>query len=320
MRKRKEQQSTLLLIGLVSLLSACGGNTVMSPNALQAPVAPAQMPVREERSTPQVLYVPDPAKNQITTYRMDGRRVAPTITRGLAFPFGIAVDAKGKIYVTNSSSGDVTTYLPDGTETTPTITGLKNPEGIAVDRHGKIYVVSAGYSSCAVGSLTTYNPDGTQTTPSISLNGQPAGVAVDGSGKIFVSLFCAGPSGLGEVNAYEPDGTQTTPTITDSEGIITPLGVTIADGKLFVADSSGGYFWGSVTAYRLDGKQVTPTLSKRGIDGPVGVAVDREGKIFVSNQLSGSYGEITSFLPTGASTGPTIINGIRQPNMIAVSP
>jgi sugar lactone lactonase YvrE len=314
---------TATLTILASLLSACGSNGIVNSNVAQLPGMVTQGSALGGKHVGQVLYVPDQALNEITTYGMDGKRTFPTITQNVDFPTSVAVDASGKIYVVNAGSGTVTTYLPDGTETTPTISGLAGPWGIAVDRHGKIYVVTPGYQSCYFGNVTTYKPDGTRATPTIQIDGEPNGIAIDSSGKIYVSLYCAGPSGEGEVNTYKPDGTPTAPTLTDAQGILNPVGMTIAHDKLFVADGTGGWWWGSVTTYTLDGRPAKPTLTYQGIAGPIGVAVNRNGKIFVANQLAGKgqvYGDITSFLPNGPETKPTIVNGIRQPGFIAVSP
>jgi sugar lactone lactonase YvrE len=264
----------------------------------------------------QKLYVPEFSHDLITTYRMDGTPTTPTISQGLDGPNAVAVDDNGKIYVTNDYIGEVSTYNPDGSETTPTISGLHNPYGIAVDKHGKIYVVNSGYSSCGGGSVTTYLPDGTPTTPTISILGSPVGIAVDALGKIWVSNACAGPSGQGEVTTYKPDGTPTTPTLTDQQSIDEPLGIAIVDDTLYVANSFGideGY----ITKYRLNGEQVPPLISDR-VEGAESVAVDASGKIFVVNALAGFFGSITSYLPNGTKTRPSIRKGIHQPGLIAI--
>jgi YVTN family beta-propeller protein len=68
----------------------------------------------------------------VTTYNADGTPSTPTITTGVSAPFGVAVDADGKIYVANNNNNTVTTYNADGSASTPTITGLNGPFGIAV--------------------------------------------------------------------------------------------------------------------------------------------------------------------------------------------
>jgi DNA-binding beta-propeller fold protein YncE len=59
-----------------------------------------------------------------------------TISTGTSAPFGVAVDANGKIYVAGINTGTVTTFNADGSAGTPTITGLNGPTGVAVDAAG----------------------------------------------------------------------------------------------------------------------------------------------------------------------------------------
>ena len=119
------------------------------------------------------------------TYKPDGTRTTPTITIGLKFPEGIAVDKNGNIYVASfegsgsgcggQGCGSVTVYKPNGTRTTPTITaGLNGPEGIAFDStDGLLYVANING-----GNVTTYNPTtGAETEPTISSLSTPIGLA-----------------------------------------------------------------------------------------------------------------------------------------------
>jgi hypothetical protein len=55
----------------------------------------------------------------------------------LSSPYGVAVDAAGKIYITTPNGGvgpigTLTTYTAKGRPSTPTITGLNVPFGVAV--------------------------------------------------------------------------------------------------------------------------------------------------------------------------------------------
>ena len=81
------------------------------------------------------IYVANNGNNTVTTYNADGSASTPTITAGLNFPTGIAVDAAGEIYVANIGNNTVTTYAADGGNPILTITaaaGLNAPSGIAV--------------------------------------------------------------------------------------------------------------------------------------------------------------------------------------------
>ena len=307
----------LCLLATAALLNGCGA----SPGAGTSPTTASVTTVISGSASAarQTLYVPEFETNSVTTYGTNGK-AGLTITQGLDGPFGVAVDGNGKIYVTNVHTGEVTTYLPDGTQTTPTISGIQLPWGIAVGTHGKIYVVSEEPGSCTYGTLRSYTPEGLPTTPTIKIPGEPVGVAVDAHGKIYVANVCAGPSGQGSVMTYKPNGSPATPYLTDSDGIDEPYGLTIVGDKLYVANSFGSYdhsFAGYITTYTLDGKEIAPTIGQ-GVNGALSVAVDGSGKIFVLNAYAAKNGDITSFLPNGSPTKPTITKGIDEANLIAI--
>jgi 6-phosphogluconolactonase (cycloisomerase 2 family) len=135
-------------------------------------------------------------------------------------PFGIGLDASGKIYVSNEKSGADSVIVfaanPSGTlnETplatiTGSSTGLNRPYGVAVDAGGRIYVAN---QATAAQSVTVYgaNPSGTvNEAPVATIAGSntglvnPAGLAIDASGKVYVAdygadsifIFAANPTG-----------------------------------------------------------------------------------------------------------------------------
>ena len=58
----------------------------------------------------------------------------------------------------------------------------------------------------------------------------------------------------------------------------------------------------------------TPLISA-GLDGPIGVALDAAGKIYVTNIFGNS---VTTYKPDGTQTTPTITAGLDEPWGIAV--
>ncbi len=149
----------------------------------------------------------------VTTYLPDGAPTTPTIS-GFQYPYGVAVDADGKIYVADNRAGTLTTYDSNGSPTTPTITGLGGPIGVAVDASGKIYVAQSA------GKVTTYAADGSPTTPTITPPSPPWKVAVSSVGKIYVSDY-----GGGQLFTYRSNGRQINPTITT--GLNEPTGIAV---------------------------------------------------------------------------------------------
>jgi hypothetical protein len=114
---------------------------------------------------------------------------------GLDAPFGVALDAGGKIYAANisqNSSPSITVYAanPSGTLNVAPLakiagsnTGLNAPTSVEVDSSGLIYVGNSG-----VGSITVYaaNPNGTlNEAPVATITGSNTGLSTAG-GQAFV--------------------------------------------------------------------------------------------------------------------------------------
>jgi len=126
-------------------------------------------------------------------------------------PFGIALDAEGKIYVTNVNGVGVTVY-PAGTNgnVAPTTTiSLKSAAGIALDASNNIYV-AASPGGGAAASVIVYPAGATSSTaPIATISGSnttlinPTGIAVAANGDIYVAdlvvngvlVFAAGANG-----------------------------------------------------------------------------------------------------------------------------
>jgi hypothetical protein len=114
------------------LLGACSGGSI-APPIVSAPgtgvvqpqgataVAPAFLTPAMNAALNYKIYVtnsgPASETGSLTTYSINGKKTKPTITKGLDYPVGVAVDRHGKIYVTSYLTNTLTTYNPDGTGT-----------------------------------------------------------------------------------------------------------------------------------------------------------------------------------------------------------
>ncbi len=124
---------------------------------------------------------------------------------GLNAPFGIALDAGGRLYVANLDSDSITVYAAGATgNATPTATiagsntGLSGPDGIALDAGGRLYVVNV-----LTNSITAYAAGATgNATPATTIAGSntglnnPIGIAVDAAGRLYVTNFNSGNFGI----------------------------------------------------------------------------------------------------------------------------
>jgi hypothetical protein len=132
---------------------------------------------------------------------------------GLSLPWGIALDAGGRLYVANDGSSTVTIYAPGASGNIAPIgtiagssTGLSSPTAIALDGFGQLYVLNVTiisnrahyhvtvYSAMATGDAA---PITTLTGGNLDL-GYPIGLAVDGAGRLYVAKYS------NEITIYAP--------------------------------------------------------------------------------------------------------------------
>lgn len=233
----------------------------------------------------------------------------------LNLPRSVAVDASGNIYIADASnnrvrkvdagSGNISTiagtsgsggFTGDGTATAVKLNG---PRGIAVDASGNVYfgdfsnnrirVIDqiSGVLTTIVGSTSTsYNGDG---IPAISANiNGPIGLTLDASGNIYIC----------DANSR----------------------IRMVDGSSTIWTVAGG---GS-SGHAGDGGLATASTAK--INGPAGVAVTSDGRIYISDRGSNYVrlvepnhtpifnGGSTQTLDICANSGATTINSLLTVN------
>jgi sugar lactone lactonase YvrE len=237
------------------------------------------------------LYVPDSTNNNTVIRKVTPAGVVTTLT-GLreasggathfGWPCSLAVDEPGNIFIADKNACTVRKVTPAGVVTT--IAGLEGargsadgagevarfylPSGVAVDRAGNVYVSDQGNYT-----IRKITPAGMVTTLA-GTAGAPG--PVDGTGKA-ARFF--GPSGLavdGAGNIYVADQSNFTIRKITPAGVVTTLA-----GR---AGSQGS----------MDG-----TGSAARFNSPTGVAVDREGRVYVADARDETIRKIT---PSGVVT------------------
>ncbi len=247
---------------------------------------------------------------------------------GLNGPNGVTLDSSGNIYVSNR--GDSITVYPAGSDGNvapiATIAGsntlLDYPQALALDSAGNIYAAnSVGDINGVIyasGTITVYPPASTgNVSPSAVIYGSntqltdPVGLLIDSS--IYVANF-ADPNN--ELTLYSPGANGNVPPTANlsnpATGMYGPVGIAIdANRKTYVANSffSMGKPSGSVTIYPSGGYGVAGQPSatiigaNTGLDSPTGIALDTNGKIYVSNQSGGSTGNGSVTVYAAGSNG-----------------
>jgi sugar lactone lactonase YvrE len=239
-------------------------------------------------------------------------------------PSGITVDANGNLFVTDYFNHMIRAINPNGMVSTlvGSTAGIEDgpaatakfflPNGAAVDKQGNIYVseegtsrirkvTSAGLTSTFAGATPGYL-DGVSTAAKFST---PSGIALDAEGTVYVAdqfnncIRKITPAGVvttlaGSVTAGIADGTGA------AAQFQRPVGVVVDEaGNVFVAD----LFNHRIRKITSDGVVTTIAGSTPGFaDGtgtaakflyPAGLALDKEGNLFVADSENNRIRKIT---------------------------
>jgi sugar lactone lactonase YvrE len=227
-------------------------------------------------------------------------------------PSGIALDKKGNIVIADTSNNRIRRLSSDGQVSTLAGTGaagfkdgpsaeaeFDGPIGVAIDKQGNT-IVADSYNDAirrisADGTVNTIagigSPGSLDGNASIASFNTPSGVAVDSQGNIFVA-----DTGNSAVRKITPMGEVTT--IAVAPAVRHPVGIVMThDDFLFVTDQS------HVIAISPEGESRVYAGGAIGFaDGvgsearvrfPMGIAVDREGNLFIADSQNHLIREVS---------------------------
>jgi len=243
------------------------------------------------------LYVADSENHTIREVTPVGMNWVVTTLAGLAgysgnvnatgsnarfyLPFGLTVATNGTVYVADEGNNVIRKVTPSGTNwivTTAWSGGLNWPAGVAVDSAGNLYVANTddhtiGKVSGGVGTILagggSFSIFGTNDgTGTAARFYYPDGVAVDTNGTVYVA-----DSGNGTIRKVTPAGMVTT--------------------LAGLAGNNTGSTDGTGSAARFD--------------GPLRVAVDANGNLYVSDLYNQTIRQVT---PVGTNWVVTTLAGL----------
>ena len=244
----------------------------------------------------------------------EGFRDGAGTTAQFKYPTDVAVDAAGNVYVADASNhrirlitatGEVSTLAGTGrvgsTNGAGTAAEFDEPVGVAVDSSGNLYV--ADYGNHRIRRIT---PTGEMSTLAGSTEGFrdgagieaqfdfPSGVTVDAEGNVYVTDYfnhlIRKITATGEMSFLAGAGTSgSADGVGTAAQFYSPTGVTAdSSGNLYVADY-GNHRIRKITA---TGEMSTLAGSTEGsadgagttaqFNGPIDVAVDAEGNVYVT--------------------------------------
>jgi uncharacterized delta-60 repeat protein len=188
-----------------------------------------------------------------------------TLGSGFNQPYGIAVQANGKILITEAFNNAIKRMNADGTAIETLGSGFNGPRGVAVQSDGKILVADTSNNA-----IKRMNADGTGIETLGTGFNQPYGLAVQADGKIVVA-----DTFNYAIKRMNADGTGIE--ILGS-GFNFPTCVAVqSDGKILVADTLNN----AIKRMNADGTGIE--ILGSGFNAPFGVAVQSDGKILVAD-------------------------------------
>jgi hypothetical protein len=289
------------------------GVALVQPSVV--PLVPAQrnLPYAwpDAKKRRQLLFVCDPDNNQVLIYDPNTPNPSPqgSITAGVDYAVGLAVDKKGTLYVANLLGGNpdigsITEYKAGSSSPSLTITnGLDNPYSVAVDSNGNLFA-----SNLDSNSIVGYRPGATSPFETISFSeyGQADGIATDRNDNLWIANGFAN-----EVDEI-PAGSST-PQNAHLSGLNGATDVSFGEkGVMYVSDFIGG----AVSVYK-SGMTSPWAFITKGIEnqGPTYGGFTASGYYFQTNQELNVVG-----FKKGKGAPFTTISGIKDPRGVASSP
>jgi sugar lactone lactonase YvrE len=255
-----------------------GGQTTVNAGTLNEPAAVAVDAAGD-------VFIADSDDNRVVEVPAGGGAPVTIVTTPfvLSNPLGVAVDSSGNLFIADYNNSRVVKVPPAGGGSPTTVGNVSQPNALAVDGSGDLFIVQP-----VQGDVVEVTPSGSQTTIVGGL-AYPSGVAVDGLGDLFIA-----DTGAFAVIEVAPGGAQTT-LVSGSE----LPGVAVDKlGDVFIV----GY--GPSPLLELPAGGGAPIALGVGIYGPLGVAVDGSGNVFVADTLNNRVVEVQ---PTAVNFGPANI-------------
>ena len=301
------------LLFCLALLTSCAG----TPNAQSSTPKRPSGSTRTPAASPSPTATLGPAPNHY---------IAHMLLQGGAHPDDLAFDPQGRLVFSDVHTGTVSRLNADGSVTV-LLRGLPGPEGLVILANGTMIVAEQPAQR-----IVAFAPGNPQPVVLRALPGTPStapckdgvdGIALDPT----TNTLIVPDSPTGEVYRLSLDG-QTFTLL--ASGIVRPVGAAVdGQGTIYVADECGGALWkitpagektriggfgmlddvafdpqGDVLVTDLDPSihaliRLNLTTGQRqklasaGFIEPQGLVVDRQGDIFVSDDVADSIVEYT---------------------------
>ena len=255
-----------------------------------------------------ILFVANLPDNEVEMYDPKIPNPPPdgSISDGMNYPVGIAVDKKGTLYVSNEGNSTITIYPAGQSSPSLTIsTGLDENYGVTVDSNGDVFATNLGNDT-----VVGYKAGATSPFETIDFSnlGQPVGLAADSKDNVWVACDSTNTIYMIPAGSSKPQNSN----FSDVTG---PIGISFGKHDVTYVANFGAkpsaveiYTYGS----RTPSGSITNGIEQ---NGPTFNAFTRSGMFFQVNQFDNVVG-----YKKGQTSPFSTITSISNPVGIASSP
>jgi streptogramin lyase len=295
--------SNSVLVGMRYIQGAAVERPLLVPSVPRPWALPHAWPMKKK----QILFVADPQNNQILMYNPKVPNPSPegSITNGLDYTFGIAVNKKGTLYAANllgGSTGSIAIYPKGSSSPSLTITnGCNAPYGIGVDSKGEIFIANLNNNT-----IVGYKDGATSPFETIDFSpyGQALGIGIDSKDNIWIGSDTTS-------RVYEIPAGSSTPQNAGLSGLNGTIGVAFGKKNEMYVSNFGS---DNVQVYDYGTTSPKRTITN-GLTAPTFGGLTKSDYYFQSNQ----GGNVVGY-KKGQSTVFSTITGIPDPRGIASIP
>jgi serine/threonine protein kinase, bacterial len=255
-----------------------------------------------------ILFVANLPDNEVEMYDPKTPNPSPegSISDGLNYPVGVAVDKKGSLYVANEGNSTITIYPAGQSSPSLTIsTGLDSNYGVTVDSNGDVFASNLGDDT-----VVGYKAGATSPFETIDFSnlGQPVGLAADSKNNLWVACDSTNAIYIVPAGSSKPQNSN----FSDVAG---PIGISFGKRDVTYVANFGANP-SAVEIYTYGSKTPSGSITN-GIEqnGPTFNAFTRSGIFFQVNQFDNVVG-----YKKGQTSPFSTITSISNPVGIASSP
>ncbi len=252
---------------------------------------PTQMASFRDRDGVRYLYVTNRGSDSVSVVRASDGRVVDTVSVGdePSGALSVTIGEESYVYVANRASDSVSIIDTEDNEVAATISVGDKP-GYILEAGDAIYVSNEGSNTVSV-----IDPEHRTVTATVSVGVRPRGLAIDGALLYVANAGNPNQSGGNYISVIDIDSNTVTDALILPAGSMSPDGMIVQSGKLFVANSGSD----TVSIIDLDSETIE-TLAVAGeprmvaaVGNMVFVSAAAAGTIWTIDSLTGQERAIT---------------------------